>query len=317
MVIRILTPFIAHSQMDTPLPPTVINAVGIPNAPIVYKNVQQQSTIDIIKQIGEEGAVLLQNKGGLPLKAPQQIAIIGTGAGPNVLGYQACGSDGDGCPIDNNNGTFSIGLGSGFSQPQNLITPLTTITMRALQDRSLVQSVLNNSAFDDMGTTASTADVAIVFVEAFAEENQDRSTLNLTAGGNEMIQAVAAVCNNTVVIMHIPGPVIIDSWVNHPNITAILAPLLPGEQTGPSLVSLLYGDVSPSGKLPFTSRSSSGYSRIYNCQFGFTVAKQESDYPPDTIVTTPIVNPQANFTEGLGIDYRWFDTNNITPQYGW
>ena len=85
--------------------------------------------------------------------------------------------------------------------------------------------------------TASTADVTLVFVDAFAQENQDRENLNLTANGNAIVEAAAACCNNTIVIMYIPGLIVIDSWVNHPNITAILATLLPGEQSGPSLVS--------------------------------------------------------------------------------
>ena len=253
MVARVLTPFIAHGQLDNPLAPVSINSFSIPNAPVIYRNAQQVSTVDIVNQIGQDAAILLQNNGGLPLSAPQKIAVIGADAGPNILGYQGCGDYGDGCPIDNNNGTFSLGVGSGFSQPQNLVTPLSALQIRASQDRTLLQTVLNNSAIGDIQMTASTADVTLVFVDAFAQENQDRENLNLTANGNAIVEAAAASCNNTIVIMYIPGPIVIDSWVNHPNVTAILATLLPGEQSGPSLVSLLYGDVSPSGKLPFTS----------------------------------------------------------------
>jgi beta-glucosidase len=100
--------------------------------------------------------------------------------------------------------------------------------------------------------------------------------------------------------MHIPGPILVDAWIEHPNITAVIAPLLPGEQTGNALVSVLYGDISPSGKLPFT------------------IAKQESDYPPDTITyqtEAENVAPQANFVEGNLIDYKWFDAKNITPRF--
>lgn len=100
--------------------------------------------------------------------------------------------------------------------------------------------------------------------------------------------------------MHIPGPVLVDAWIDHPNITAVVAPLLPGEQTGNALVSVLYGDISPSGKLPFT------------------IAKREEDYPPDTITyqsEAENLAPQADFTEGNFIDYKWFDANNITPRF--
>jgi beta-glucosidase len=101
--------------------------------------------------------------------------------------------------------------------------------------------------------------------------------------------------------MHIPGPTLVDAWIDNPNITAVLAPLLPGEQTGPSLVSILWENgVSPSGKLPFS------------------VAKATSDYPPNTILAktqNETLDPQTYFTEGNYIDYKWFDAKNITPRF--
>lgn len=100
------------------------------------------------------------------------------------------------------------------------------------------------------------------------------------------------------VVAYMPGATILDAWIDHPNITAVVSPLQPGEQAGPALVSVLYGDVSPSGKLPFT------------------IAKNIGDYPPDTLTNTTDINPQNDFTEGVNFDYRWFDVNNITPRYG-
>ncbi|KAJ3500577.1 hypothetical protein NM208_g17112 [Fusarium decemcellulare] len=76
---------------------------------------------------------------------------------------------------------------------------------------------------------------------------------------------------------------------------------LPGEESGNALVQILYGDVNPSGKLPYT------------------VAKNESDYGPlllpDQAVTPYGIFPQSNFTEGNFIDYRHFDRENIEPRY--
>lgn len=46
------------------------------------------------------------------------------------------------------------------------------------------------------------------------------------------------------------------------------------------------------------------------------VAKDESDYPPDTISYDPSIRPQANFTEKLLVDYRWFDAHQIEPRFG-
>ncbi|KAJ9110449.1 hypothetical protein QFC19_001575 [Naganishia cerealis] len=294
---RILTPYFASGQADKSLPDIPFNA-GFTTLDVEYRLVQKPSTLDLIRKIGEDGAVLLKNEGGLPLKAPARIAVIGNDAGPPARG---CGATGDACPIgSNSNGTLSDAGGSGYSQPLNLIYPLMAIQEQAAKDSSKVSWVLNDTDIVNVQATAAAADVALVFVSAWAAEGYDRSDLNLTGQGDALIQAVAAVNPNTVVVMHIPGPTLVESWIDHPNITAVIAPLLPGEQTGPSLVSLLHGHVSPSGKLPFS------------------ISKAESDYPPNTITAqteAENVSPQADFTEGNNIDYKWFDANNIAPRF--
>jgi len=90
----------------------------------------------------------------------------------------------------------------------------------------------------------------------------------------------------------------VDAWITHPNITAVLFAGLPGQESGNSLVDILYGDVAPSGKLPYT------------------IAKNESDYGPllNSSVSFDYF-PQDNFTEGLYIDYRAFDHEEIEPRY--
>jgi beta-glucosidase len=42
------------------------------------------------------------------------------------------------------------------------------------------------------------------------------------------------------------------TWSSHPNVTAIIYAGAPGEQTGPSIVDVLYGNYNPSGRLPFS-----------------------------------------------------------------
>lgn len=89
-----------------------------------------------------------------------------------------------------------------------------------------------------------------------------------------------------------------DAWIEHPNVTAVLFAGLPGQESGHSLVSVLYGDVNPSGRLPYT------------------VAKKESDYGAllNSSVSTDYF-AEDNFTEGLYIDYRAFDRLGIKPRF--
>ena len=118
-------------------------------------------------------------------------------------------------------------------------------------------------------------------------------------GGDKVIETTAANCNNTVVVIHSVGAMLIDDWYQNPNITAIAWAGLPGQESGNSLVDVLYGRISP-GKTPFTW------------------AKSRDDYG-DRILTEPNNGngpPQQDLsTSGVFIDYRHFDKYNLTPIY--
>lgn len=112
---------------------------------------------------------------------------------------------------------------------------------------------------------------------------------------------MAVVCNNTIVVTH-SGGINTMPWADHPNVTAILAAHFPGQESGSSIVDVLYGNVNPSGCLPYT------------------IALNESDYKTQfiNITITNDTDPNAwqdNFSEGLMIDYRHFDSAGITPRY--
>ncbi|KAL6907377.1 glycosyl hydrolase family 3 C-terminal domain-containing protein [Trichoderma evansii] len=56
------------------------------------------------------------------------------------------------------------------------------------------------------------------------------------------------------------GGINIMPWATNPNIIAILAAYYPGQENGNSLVDVLYGDVNPSGHLPYTiPKTPAGY----------------------------------------------------------
>jgi hypothetical protein len=86
---------------------------------------------------------------------------------------------------------------------------------------------------------------------------------NLTAwnNGDALVLAVAAQNNNTIVIVNSVGPLILEAWIDHPNVTAVLWAGLAGTESGNSIVDILHDNVSPSGRLPYT------------------IAKSPSDYP--------------------------------------
>jgi beta-glucosidase len=116
-----------------------------------------------------------------------------------------------------------------------------------------------------------------------------------------LVENVADSCRNTIVIIHNAGIRLVDQWIEHPNITAVVFAHLPGQDSGRALVQLLYGYQPFSGRLPYA------------------VGKNESDYPNAGQPSQPEgiyeFFPQSNFSEGGYIDYNHFDLNNITPRF--
>ncbi|KAI9146985.1 putative beta-glucosidase D [Paramyrothecium foliicola] len=135
------------------------------------------------------------------------------------------------------------------------------------------------------------SEVCLVFINANSGEGADRSEL-ANDEQDTLVSTVADNCNNTIVVVNTVGPRILEAWVEHENVTAILYSGVLGQESGNAIADVLYGDVSPSGKL------------------SYTIAKAESDYPASTCDTE-----ECNFSEGVFLDYRWFEKQDIEPRY--
>ncbi|TVY54109.1 putative beta-glucosidase G [Lachnellula cervina] len=246
----------------------------------------------LIRKMGSASTVLLKNiNNALPLKAPKSIAVFGNDAAEDTQGHYN--------QVDFEYGTLSVGGGSGTGRLTSLVTPLAAIKATG----AFVQAFLNNTLIATSNISSlvvpTPPDVCLVFLKTYAEEGADRLSLDTDWNGNDVVASVAAYCANTVVITHSSG---INNlpWADHPNVTAILAGHYPGEQSGNSIVDVLYGVVNPSAKLPYT------------------IALENSDYNglPTTAVNSTDPNAwQANFDEKLEIDYRYFDAKNISVRY--
>lgn len=263
----------------------------------------RQDHARLIRHIGAASTVLLKNKGVLPLSGTERFtAVIGEDAGSNRLGANGC--EDRGC----DNGTLAQGWGSGTSDYPYLITPEEAIKNEVRsKGNGLIDSVTDNWAYDQMEKLASQADVALVFVNADSGEgfimvddnDGDRNNITLWKNGDEVIHRVASVCNNTVVVMHTVGAVLVDKWHNHENVTGILWAGVPGQESGNSIADVLYGRANPGAKSPFTwgkDRAAYGASVLYKPNNGHGA-------------------PQIDFKEGVFTDYRAFDKKNATPIY--
>lgn len=255
-----------------------------------------------IRDSAAKSTVLLKNNGVLPLSGNEKwTAVFGNDATENQYGPNGCPDRG--C----NNGTLAMGWGSGTADFPYLITPLEAIKREVADQGGVVTSVTDNWAYSQIQATAQQASHAIVFVNADSGEGYitvdgnmgDRNNLTIWQDGDTLIQNVSAWCNNTIVVIHSVGPVLVNSFYDSENITAVLWAGLPGQESGNAIADILYGRRNPGGKLPFTMGSS------------------VAEYGPDLIYrpTEGNLSPQDNFEEGVFIDYRAFDQKNITPVY--
>lgn len=97
-------------------------------------------------------------------------------------------------------------------------------------------------------------------------------------------------------VIHSVGAILLESFISNPNVTAVVLAHLPGQASGDALVDVLWGTVNPSGKLPYT------------------IARSATDYCCGVLFDwSPL--PQQQFSEGLLVDYRWFDAKNIQPRF--
>jgi beta-glucosidase len=123
----------------------------------------------------------------------------------------------------------------------------------------------------------------------------DRSSLTLPFGENELIKAVTAANPNTVVVIISGAPVQLNRVSNETN--ALIWSGFNGMEGGRALADVLFGDVNPSGKLPFT------------------FPKSLSDAPSQMNGSFPGKNDMTEYKEGILVGYRWYDTKHIQPLF--
>lgn len=140
---------------------------------------------------------------------------------------------------------------------------------------------------------AKNAKVAVVFVWTRLEP-----VFGLPGDQNKLVEEVAAVNPNTIVVINSSQPVALP-WID--KVKAVLEMWWPGDEGGWSTANLLLGKTSPAGRLPVTW------------------GKSLTDYP----ATDPRypershqgVDGKTTYSEGVNVGYRWFDKEKINPLF--
>ncbi|HRH43967.1 MAG TPA: glycoside hydrolase family 3 C-terminal domain-containing protein [Pyrinomonadaceae bacterium] len=167
---------------------------------------------------------------------------------------------------------------------------------RGNADLVLGWRLLENDILQKAAETAAKSDVAIIFAglsDAVEVEARDRTDLNLPKEQEELIEAVAKANPKTIVVMTSGASVLMDKWIG--KVPAVLQAFYYGQEGGNAIADVLLGKVSPSGKLPATFlkrwEDSNAFGR----------------YPGD--------GKSVDYSEGILVGYRWFDTKNIEPLF--
>lgn len=213
---------------------------------------------DAARRIAEEGIVLLQNKGGLlpiDLSRAKKIAVIGENAikmmtvdgGSSSLKVQHECTPLDGIRrrvADSVEVVFARGYVGDVSGEYNGVT-----TGQDLRD-DRTPDVLRDEAV----RTATQADYVIFFGGLNKSagqdcEDADRAGLSLPYGQDSLIAALAK-ANKNLIVVNVSGNAVAMPWAD--DVPAIMQAWFLGSEAGNAIAAVLTGDVSPSGKLPFT-----------------------------------------------------------------
>jgi beta-glucosidase len=270
---------------------------------------------DVARVAAERSAVLLRNDHGLlPLDvtALGSIAVIGPLAdsardiiGPWVFDFDL---DETVTVLDG----IRVRAGDGIRVEYARGVPVVQREFPSLFDMFGGNTPTDPEGFDDdaefQGAVdlARHADVAVVVVgewQNMVSEMASRSTLELPGRQLELLQAVVGT-GTPVVLLVMNGRPLDLRWAAE-NVPAILEIWYPGTQGGAAVANLLFGDVSPGGKLPFTwPRTVGQVPMIYAHTISHEPENQARRYWDEE--STPL------FPFGYGLSYGRFEYTNLT-----
>ena len=278
----------------------------------------------ILFQGAVEGHVLVKNNNKtLPLRQPKLLSLFGYSAkspdsfsplegnvesfswefgGQSLSAHEIwSGFNHEACNFSTiaPNGTLIHGGGSSATTPFSFLSPFDALRLRAWKDGTAIIHDFESP----QPAVHPGSDACIVFANAWASEGYDRPGLrdDYTDG---LIRHVADGCESTIAVFHNAGVRLVDTFQDHPNVKAIIFAHLPGEETGNALAALLHGDENFSGKLPYTvPRNETDYGDLLHPAGPGGPADKYQHYP------------QSNFSEGMHMNYRHFDTKEYQPRY--
>lgn len=296
----------------------------------------QPETQKIAYEIAQKSIVLLKNEtGNLPIaKDVKKIAVIGQnavlttaaggiGAGVKTLyevspleGIQARAEEAD-VEVVYAPGYRSYKMSWGTPGP---LGPLDAASPDDPADPELLAEAVE---------MARNADMVIFFGgtnKSIETEGSDRKNIDLPHGQNDIIKAIYEVNPNVVTVLISGGPT--DLRFLEPYSPAIVQGWWNGMEGGTALAEVLFGDIAPSGKLPFTFplklEDSPAYATgsfpgnrsgedLFTLMYRLDATGYTREQIQEYIANLP--DPVSEYKEGILVGYRWFETKEVPVMY--
>lgn len=266
--------------------------------------------LPLARHAAEESFVLLQNRAVagrpvLPLSPhAKTVALIG--------------------PLADNAGLMS-GAWSGAVHSRDVATVRQALAQRIAREGGHLLYAKgtdidgdSSAGFAAARRAAEQADVVIMALGesgAMSGEAGSRAHLDLPGNQQQLLERIVATGKPVVLLVFSGRPLVLDWAARH--VPAIMETWFPGVQAGPAIADVLFGDVSPSGKLPMSFPRAVGQEPLYYNQF-------PTGRPPgDTDLSTPPsgdsryvsryidVPNSALFPFGWGLTYTTFAYSGV------
>lgn len=236
----------------------------------------------LAREVASESMVLLKNEDSiLPLKKSGTVAVIGGFA--QSPRYQGGGSSHIN-PTKLDNILEEIDAVSGEET-----------TVLYAQGYDLKSDAVDENLINEAKAVAQKADTAILFVglpDRYESEGYDRTHLRIPENHRQLIEAVAEVNSNVIVVLSNGAPIEMP-WLD--KVKAVLEAYLGGQALGGAIADILFGITNPSGKLAET----------------FPV--KLSDNP--SYLNFPGEEDKVEYKEGIFVGYRYYDKKEVEPLF--
>ncbi|WP_069999524.1 beta-glucosidase [Cellulosilyticum sp. I15G10I2] len=237
---------------------------------------------ELARQVARECMVLLKNEDNiLPLKKESQLAIIGAFA--KKPRFQGGGSSHIN-PTQVDSAFLKLVEAAGH-----------TASLSYAEGFSLTSDAIDAGLFEEALKIAALADTAVIFAglpDHYESEGYDRTHLRIPENQVRLIEEVAKVQKNIVVVLSNGSPIEMP-WID--SVKGVLEAYIAGQASGAAIADLLFGDANPCGKL------------------AETFPKKLSDTP--CFLNFPGEGDTVAYKEGLFVGYRYYDTKELAPLF--